>query len=202
MKNPNAKNKHSHVYGILLIGLTALSFILNAIFYLNEMPEFLDFSLLVTVLVITLLLILDRESLKNCYPNEKIFTGISVILVPWYLYARAKFLGHKQGFLFIWATIVAIGILTNYWIEKSHSGLPACHDTRVTEWLGEMVGNSVISLTDIEEISFEEVSEARVCKSILTQKDDDIRRLYYTVYWENRDRSYYMIEILPRWIYE
>lgn len=204
MENANEKGQHTNIYCLILIGITALSFILNIFFYVRDMPEFLDLLFLTVILLVTLLLVMDREALKASYPEQKIFTGITVFFVPWYLYARAKFLRNKQWLLLIWAIVVAIGMSADYWVEKTYNWLPTCEDQRVTEWLGEKinnVGGAFISLTEIEQLSFDEFSEVRICKSILTQ-EDDVRTFYYTVYWENRSHAYYRVDVVPRWEYE
>lgn len=116
--------KHSNGYCIALLIVTFLSFLVGLILMMYEEALSMELLFYGTILIITLILVMDREHLKEIYPEKKIFAGITVILVPWYLYQRAKFLNQRQTFLLIWVLMMVLGTAIDYVLEKINSGLP------------------------------------------------------------------------------
>lgn len=195
--------KHSNGYCIALLIITILSFILG--FFLMFYGDLLmiELSFYVTILIITLILVMDREHLKAVYPDRKMFIGLSVILVPWYLYQRAKFLGTRQTFLLIWAGVMVLGVGVDYFLEKLYGGLPSCDDPDVVVAVNEIVNNMgfhFVSVTDIQELSFDEDSQLRICQGVVTTAYDT-EEGKYLIYWGNGNRSNYVVELIPVYQY-
>lgn len=197
------KMKHSDGYCIALLVVTILSFITGfwLIFYGDQLT--MELSFYVTILIITLILVMDREHLKVVYPDREIFMGLTVILVPWYLYRRAKFLGKRQTFLKIWAGIIVLGLFSDYLIEKAYGGLPACNDSGVIVAMNEIVENMGLSfegLSKIEERGFDEESQIRICHGTVTT-EYGAEEGEYSIYWGNGNQSNYVVEIHPVYSY-
>lgn len=196
--------KHTNGYCIALLIMTFLSFIIGIILMMNGQDIAMELLFYATILIITLILVMDREHLKEIYPERKIFAGITVILVPWYLYQRAKFLKTRQTFLIIWVIMMVLGTAADYVMDKIYGGLPSCGDRDVIAAIEEIVNNrrlGFVSLTNIEEESFDEALEVRVCHGSVTTAYEDNAQGKYQIYWGNGDRSNYVVEIVPVYDY-
>lgn len=200
MENQKQDNKHSNGYCIALLVVTVLSFVVGILLMFLGDQNSIDFSFYATILLITIVLVLDRDHLKNAYPEKKIFPAMTVILVPWYLYQRAKFVEEKQTYLKIWIVIMLFGAIADYFIDKAFSGLPHCSDSNVTNAMSEIVGNMGLifeNLTNIQEVSFDEESQVRICHGTVSTQDMGAEEGKYTIYWGDRHQSSFVVEIIP-----
>lgn len=203
MNTQNREIKHSNRYCIALLAITVLSFIVGILLMYFGDQNSIDFSFYATILLITIVLVLDRDHLKNTYPEKKIFPAITVILVPWYLYQRAKFVGEKQTYLKIWIVIMLLGAVSDYFIDKAFSGLPSCGDSRVVNAMSEIVENmglSFESLSNTQEVSFDEASQMRVCQGTVTTQYMGAEEGQYKIYWADVQQTSYIVEVIP--VYE
>lgn len=157
--------------------------------------DLLNLSMIAVLVIVTILMIIDREALKERYPDRQIFSGWSIIFVPAYLYLRSKFVREKQYLLLSWIGLVMVGTSVTYYIEKAYDHLPSCADVFVIselQYIVEQNGYGLLKMSNMHEISADIENRTRTCESnvFLASMDNIPDSIQYKISWS---------EILGAW---
>jgi hypothetical protein len=187
------QSKHSQGYCISIVVVLILSFILEIYWLHLGYYDVMSLLMISVLVIITILMLLDREALKINYPDRKIFTGFSILIVPLYLFLRSRFVGEKQYFLISWLLIMIVGTSITYKVDEAYENLPSCVDRYVIGELSDLVawnGDKFVKLKDVQEISADSDKRIRICQGSISMADMSVKPVKYKIHW---------LEILNEW---
>lgn len=187
------QSKHSQGYCISIVVVLILSFILEIYWLYLGYYDVMSLLMVGVLVIITILMLLDREALKTNYPDQKIFTGFSILIIPLYLFLRSRFVGEKQYFLISWLLIIIIGTSVTYKVDEAYENLPSCVDRYVIGELSDLVawnGYQFVKLQNAQEISADSEKRIRICQGSISMVDMNIEPVKYKIHW---------LEILNEW---
>ena len=178
--------KTSQGYCISIIVILLLSFGIDIYCLYVGQYAMSSLALIVVMVIVTILMILDREALKAHYPDRKIFNGFSVLIVPLYLFLRSRFVGEKQYFLGLWILVMIMGTSISYLVEEAYAKLPSCADQYVMWNLKNIVesnGYEFIDMKNIKEISMDTEQYIRVCQGSVSIAETGTETVQYKISW-------------------
>lgn len=187
------QSKHSQGYCISIVVVLILSFILEIYWLYLGHYDVMNLLMIGVLVIITILMLLDREALKISYPDQKIFNGFSILIVPLYLFLRSRFVGEKQYFLASWLLIMIVGTSIAYKVDEAYAELPSCADQYVMWNLKNIValnGYNFIDMKNIKEISVDTEQYIRVCQGSVSIAETGTETVQYKISW---------IEALNEW---
>lgn len=178
--------KPNQGYCISILIILLFSFVLDIYSIYVGQYVVSNLALVAVMVVITILMILDREALKLRYPDQKIFNGFSVLIVPLYLFLRSRFLGEKQYFLSLWILLMLIGTGISYLVEEAYANLPSCVDQYVMWNLKNIValnGYEFIDMKNIQQLSVDTEQYIRVCQGSVSIAETGTETVQYKISW-------------------
>lgn len=178
--------KHSQGYCISIMVLIFLSFVIEVYYLYRGQYNMADVSIIVIMIIVTILIVLDRASLKAHYPDRKIFNGFSILIVPVYFFLRSRFVGEKQYFLSFWVLLMVVGTGVTYLVDEAYAKLPSCADQYVMWNLKNIVesnGYEFINMKNIQQISVDTEQYIRVCQGSVSIAETGTETVQYKISW-------------------
>lgn len=113
---PKDSKKANNIYIYLMFMIFVVSIGMGLIPNIDQIGGFVELAMILSNCLMLLLLYLDREALKEKYPQEPIFSIFWVLIVPVYLFFRSRFLNDNQRFFIISIILFMMSVMTSSFV--------------------------------------------------------------------------------------